>query len=763
MRLCKAPISPARLSRSGRHPLLGRDFHLFLLALLALCMVAIGGCTPDKGQHISQWRLVSQEHPEGIAINLPGNLAEHMHVWPSRYTLTTVVELPEDYRRGTSTFILPFFPEVPTVRIDGRVTASLDDDDRAYAPRITPRRYHIPDELTKRGTFRVEIDAPIYYSVGGQVGVVPQISPTSAGGPSLRARRDWNLNLASGSFCALLAVSVSAAVIAALSGRRRFLVASIAAFSVAMYPAYLLGYTQLIAGHRDDILLGVAMSITVWATVVAAHERHYGTLPHPLWHVFSFVVALSNLAVLHPAVSDYVPIAAWSLQTTMAVGQFVQLLARRWQDPKPAIVRYSVLLAWTVALALGLPDCMVLAGFTTDQLPLCTAQAGIGIVIVTEILSDVFDRTDMLCRLNQELSTRYDALQVQHTEIHRLNDELRHSVHQKAEELAAVLTRLSMSSTPTFEAGQVLDDRYLLGPALGEGAMGTVFAAERLRDQRKVAVKALKIAADTKTVARFAREAQIATEVAHPNLVPVLDIHVSSSGMPYLVMAKVEGTTLRNSQFQRRSVTWKLLVLADIAAGLHALHSRGIIHRDLKPSNILLEDLDGTGDFTAKITDFGVSTFLDGKSDTTARTGPSELTQQEQVVGTPMYMAPEAFVSSFGITVAADIFSFGVLAREVLSGITPMGYPSLGLAMQVTPEFPAGSLEEICPELSPALTEILDRCLSREPSERPSADELHGALLPTNHRNHSFIDLRGEVTSGPTPTLRSPSARQSCA
>jgi hypothetical protein len=73
-----------------------------------------------------------------------------------------LVELPEDYRRGTSTFILPFFPEVPTVRIDGRVTASLDDDDRAYAPRITPRRYHIPDELTKRGTFRVEIEAPIY-------------------------------------------------------------------------------------------------------------------------------------------------------------------------------------------------------------------------------------------------------------------------------------------------------------------------------------------------------------------------------------------------------------------------------------------------------------------------------------------------------------------------------------------------------------------------------------------------------------------------
>ena len=208
------------------------------------------------------------------------------------------------------------------------------------------------------------------------------------------------------------------------------------------------------------------------------------------------------------------------------------------------------------------------------------------------------------------------------------------------------------------ELGQTLDDRYRLDAPLGSGGMATVYRAWDLRLDRPVAVKILSsdLAADPSFVARFRQEARTMARVHHPSIVTVHDVD-ESDGLLYIVMELVEGESLADRLHREHLLSPEALapILSSVASGLAVLHGLGLVHRDVKPHNILLPT---TG--PAKLADFGLA--RDG--------GTSSLTLPGTAIGTLGYLAPE-LLRGAPATPASDVYAFGVVAYEALTGQRP--------------------------------------------------------------------------------------------
>ena len=205
--------------------------------------------------------------------------------------------------------------------------------------------------------------------------------------------------------------------------------------------------------------------------------------------------------------------------------------------------------------------------------------------------------------------------------------------------------------------------------------MGEVHEVERLTDGRRLALKTITGNAKRESLARFAREAQVAAELDHPNVVATLDIGVTRSGTLFLVMELVTGASLAAARTRYGDVPWAIPVLQQIATALAAMHAQGIVHRDLKPSNVLV---DGN---TVKVADFGLAGLVN-QSDVAATLSPAEaaavspaLTRTGAIMGTPIYMAPELAGGARAAGPSADIFSFGVVAYELLARQLPHTAP----------------------------------------------------------------------------------------
>jgi serine/threonine protein kinase len=194
---------------------------------------------------------------------------------------------------------------------------------------------------------------------------------------------------------------------------------------------------------------------------------------------------------------------------------------------------------------------------------------------------------------------------------------------------------------------------------LGEGGMGIVFSAWDPRLGRSVAVKMLRHVG-LEQQARFRREAMLLGSLQHPNIVGVHGFHETPDGQMLLVMEHVKGQSLAAALKEglptvEQAVAW----LSQVAEALQAAHAQGIIHRDVKPSNILLDQLR-----VAKLADFGLA-----RVDTAAAVA---LTRGSAQVGTFDYAAPEQ-LSGSQVTAAADVYSLGVVAYEILAGARPRG------------------------------------------------------------------------------------------
>jgi TolB-like protein/tetratricopeptide (TPR) repeat protein len=264
-----------------------------------------------------------------------------------------------------------------------------------------------------------------------------------------------------------------------------------------------------------------------------------------------------------------------------------------------------------------------------------------------------------------------------------------------------------------------LSDRYRLKRELGAGGMATVWLADDVRHHRQVAVKVLReVLTASLAKERFLREITIAAGLTHPHIVPLHDSG-EAAGQLFYVMPYVDGPSLRQKLLQggELPITDAVRILRDVADAMAHAHKRGVVHRDLKPENVMLSERH------ALVTDFGVAKAV------SEATGRQTLTTAGIALGTPAYMSPEQAMADPHADHRSDIYAFGVLAYEVLTGRTPFqgGSPQELLAAHVTT--PAVPVAQYRATIPPALAALVMRCLEKKPADRPQrAEELIPSL-----------------------------------
>jgi eukaryotic-like serine/threonine-protein kinase len=272
---------------------------------------------------------------------------------------------------------------------------------------------------------------------------------------------------------------------------------------------------------------------------------------------------------------------------------------------------------------------------------------------------------------------------------------------------------------------QTLGNTYTLERELGGAGMSRVFVAGDGRLGRKVVVKVLDPSlAGAVNMDRFTREIALAATLQHPCIVPVLSAG-DMDGAPYYTMPLVDGPSLRQRlRDGRLSSAEAIKVLRDVASALDAAHRRGVVHRDVKPENVLL-----SGDY-AMVTDFGIAKALVAAAVENRESGHGEsITERGLSVGTPGYMAPEQVAGDETIDHRADIYAWGVLAYEVLTGAVPFagrrGQALLAAHVLERPE----PFTTRAPNIPVPLAGLVMRALEKNPAARPqSAGDLVAAL-----------------------------------
>lgn len=269
-----------------------------------------------------------------------------------------------------------------------------------------------------------------------------------------------------------------------------------------------------------------------------------------------------------------------------------------------------------------------------------------------------------------------------------------------------------------------LAGRYRVDREVGAGGMATVFLADDVKHNRRVAIKVLKedLAASV-GAGRFLREIQIAAQLQHPNILPLLDSG-DADGLLYYVMPYVDGQSLRQRLAHEGElpIGEAVRLVVEIVDALAHAHAHGVVHRDIKPDNVMLSGRH------ALITDFGIARAV---SEASEASGGNTFTSMGVALGTPAYMAPEQCVADPNVDQRADIYAVGVVAYELLAGRPPFAgaTPQRVLAAQVT-ETP-DPLSRHRPGVSPVLESVIMRCLEKRAADRwQKCDDLLAALEP---------------------------------
>jgi eukaryotic-like serine/threonine-protein kinase len=306
-------------------------------------------------------------------------------------------------------------------------------------------------------------------------------------------------------------------------------------------------------------------------------------------------------------------------------------------------------------------------------------------------------------------------------------------------------------ATPAFSPGEVISGRFEIIRCLGRGGMGEVYEARDSELGERVALKTIRaqISSDSRTLARFKQEIQLARRVTHPNVCRIFDIewHRGAPGpdgvshdFTFLSMELLTGETLAEAIRRRGrfSPAEALPVIRQMAAALAAAHSAGVIHRDFKPSNVMLvpgfphtppsasSSVSQARPLRAVVTDFGLARLSPAQD--AAATFASTLTGPNQVLGTLAYMAPEQ-VEGGGVTSATDIYALGLVVFEMLTGALPYADGSSSFSVFRRMKEPPPSLLAAAPGLELAWDAAIRRSLDHQAAARfSSADEFITAL-----------------------------------
>jgi serine/threonine protein kinase/tetratricopeptide (TPR) repeat protein len=275
---------------------------------------------------------------------------------------------------------------------------------------------------------------------------------------------------------------------------------------------------------------------------------------------------------------------------------------------------------------------------------------------------------------------------------------------------------------PTFLPSQIVAGRYEIVRFVASGAMGEVYEVEDTVLRGRLALKTIRpvIAADDRAVERFKREIALSRQITHPNVGRVFDIGIQQAGegrgeVLFFTMELLVGESLaaRITRRKRLPCVEALPILEQIAAGLGAAHAVGVIHRDLKSGNVMLvTPADPSRPERVAVTDFGLARSI-GRSPDAA----SSISDSGVVVGSPAYMAPEQ-VEAKPLTPAADLYSLGIIAYELVTGVRPFdGGSAMTVATRrlTTPPPPPRS---VVPDLDPTWDRAILKCLALAPADR---------------------------------------------
>ncbi len=278
----------------------------------------------------------------------------------------------------------------------------------------------------------------------------------------------------------------------------------------------------------------------------------------------------------------------------------------------------------------------------------------------------------------------------------------------------------------TISNGEIINDRYKLLRPIGRGSFGEVWLAEDIILNIQLAIK-IYIALDSKGLEEFKTEFKNVRHLNHPGLLRP-DYYDHAGNSPYLVMTYCPGTLGNQVGKMSEQDIWKLI--KDVSSGLAYLHSKDIVHRDIKPDNILMNE---QGDYV--ISDFGLSQKM---RSTLRRASARNNKEQSNVSGTVGYMAPEMFSAKPNAVKATDIWALGATIYESITGEMP--FCGQGGVM----ELHGAELPDLPDTFGATLSNLMHRCLAKEPWDRPTAKEINKiahSVLPDSNESPNISNV----------------------
>jgi serine/threonine-protein kinase len=280
-----------------------------------------------------------------------------------------------------------------------------------------------------------------------------------------------------------------------------------------------------------------------------------------------------------------------------------------------------------------------------------------------------------------------------------------------------------------FFAGLILAGRYRIVDRIGQGGMGDVYRADDLVLDQPVALKFLprEVENDPERLDRLRAEVRVARQIAHPNVCRVYDIN-NVDGHTFLTMEYIDGENLKSllRRIGRLPHDTALDMSRQLCAGLAAAHDKGILHRDLKPANVMI---DGSG--RVKLADFGIASL-------------ATETDALGFAGTPAYMAPEQFDHQ-SASKRSDIYALGLVLYEMFAGTPAFDATSIAELARLHRETTPAPLSQVTSEAGATVERVIQRCLAKDPADRPASSIAVAAALPGGDR------LAAALAAGETP------------